>query len=64
MGGKNTMKGLLELNPAVKGIVASGYAQDPVMANYPEYGFKGCLMKPYRINELSRTLSEVISSKQ
>jgi PAS domain S-box-containing protein len=64
MGGKNTMKGLLELNPAVKGIVASGYAQDPVMANYSEYGFKGCLMKPYRINELSRTLSDVISPKQ
>ena len=62
MGGKHTMQGLLVLNPAVIGIVASGYAQDPVMANFSEYGFKGRIMKPYSIYQLSRTLAEVIST--
>ncbi|HMK66071.1 MAG TPA: hypothetical protein VK564_09770, partial [Thermodesulfobacteriota bacterium] len=41
MRGKETLKRLLEIDPEVKAIVASGYSQDPVMQDYQEYGFKG-----------------------
>ncbi|MHB1025189.1 MAG: hybrid sensor histidine kinase/response regulator [Desulfobacteria bacterium] len=61
MGGKETMKKLLEVAPDVKGIVSSGYSDNPVMADYRSYGFKGTVPKPYRIEELSQVLHAVIA---
>jgi PAS domain S-box-containing protein len=61
MGGKETIIKLLEVAPDVKGIVSSGYSNDAVMANFGSYGFKGIVPKPYRIEELSRVLHEVIA---
>jgi PAS domain S-box-containing protein len=57
MGGKETMKRLLDLDPHVKAIVSSGYSQDPVMANYREFGFAGVVEKPYKIESLAKTLA-------
>ena len=31
------------------------------MANYQEYGFKAVVEKPYSINELTRTIEDVIA---
>lgn len=45
MGGKETIKKLLELDPDVKAIVTSGYSNDPVMANFREYGFSDVYCK-------------------
>ncbi len=61
MGGKETMAKLLELDPGVKAVVSSGYATDPVMANYRAYGFLGMVTKPYHIVELSRILHQVLT---
>jgi len=52
MGGKETMMKLLDIDSAVKGIVSSGYSNDPVLAHYREYGFSGVVTKPYKVNEL------------
>lgn len=60
VGGKEGIKRLLEIDPDVKALVSSGYAEDPVLAEYSAYGFKGSVAKPYRISELSRVLSEVL----
>jgi two-component system cell cycle sensor histidine kinase/response regulator CckA len=60
MGGKEAVAELLEIDPNVKAIVSSGYSEDPVMSEFKQYGFKGILEKPYRIEELSKTLSKVI----
>ena len=60
MGGKETMKGLLALDPHVRAIVSSGYAEDPVMANYRDYGFKAMLAKPYKVETISKALHELM----
>ena len=44
----------------VRAIVASGYSNDPVMANHAHYGFRGAVKKPYLVQEMSRVLNEVI----
>ena len=61
MGGEITMERLLVLDPQVKAIASSGYADDPIMANYSLYGFQGVLPKPYRIEELSKALSKLFN---
>ena len=63
MGGKETIKRILELDPNVKAIVSSGYSNDSVMANYKDYGFKGIITKPFDTNELSEAISKVIKKK-
>ena len=60
MGGKEAIERLLELDPEVKAIVASGYANDPIMADYRAYGFVSCIAKPYRTDTLAKTLRDVI----
>ena len=53
MGGKEAVAKVLALDPAAKVIVSSGYAVDPVMANYQKYGFRGMITKPFSIKTLS-----------
>ncbi len=60
MGGKDTVKEILALHPQARVIVSSGYAADPVMANYAEYGFKGIVPKPYNPSSLSNVLIRVL----
>ena len=60
MGGKETIEKLIEFDPEVKCIVSSGYSESPVLTNYTEYGFKGKVVKPYSLFELSDTLHKVI----
>jgi PAS domain S-box-containing protein len=60
MGGKETIKRLLKIDPDVKAIVSSGYSNDKVMANFRDYGFSSEVSKPYRAEELKRVLLEVM----
>ncbi|HWR58838.1 MAG TPA: PAS domain S-box protein, partial [Thermodesulfovibrionales bacterium] len=62
MGGKETIRKLLEIDPKVKAIASSGYSNDPVMANFREYGFASVIPKPYRIAEISKVLAEVLAA--
>jgi len=61
MGGKEVIERLLEIDPEVIAIVMSGYANDPIMANYKKYGFRGVLAKPHEIHELDEALQKVIA---
>jgi CheY-like chemotaxis protein len=64
MGGKETIKKLLKIDPNVKAIASSGYANDRVMANFKKYGFSGVVTKPYRVAELEKTLRDVIYTSE
>ncbi len=59
MGGKEAVQEILKLNPDARVIVASGYSNDPVMANYNEYGFIAALAKPFDLKALNDTLISV-----
>ena len=59
MGGEETVNKLLELNPKVKALVSSGYANDPIMAEYSRFGFCGVIPKPYTIENLSKALNNL-----
>jgi PAS domain S-box-containing protein len=61
MGGREAIRELLAIDPQVKAIVSSGYSDDPAMADYQKYGFRGVIAKPYKIIELSYVLQEVIA---
>lgn len=61
MGGELTVKLLKEKKPTVKVVVSSGFSQDPILANYKEYGFDGRLNKPYRIETLQKIIQEMVS---
>lgn len=58
-GGKEVIGELIEEDPAVKVIASSGYSQDPVMSDPSEYGFAGCLIKPYRKHDLVAMLESI-----
>ncbi len=60
MGGRDAMKAILAIDPAARGIVSSGYSSDPVLANYRAHGFMAVVPKPYRVNDLTRALREVL----
>ncbi len=60
MGGKEVIGELRELDPHVKGIVVSGYSNDPVLAHFREYGFKGRVAKPFNLVDLSNVLNAVL----
>ncbi|MCP4024446.1 MAG: response regulator [Desulfobacteraceae bacterium] len=64
MGGKETMKKLLEIDHAAQGICISGYSDDPVVENFREYGFSGFLKKPATKKELTNAINRVISKNQ
>jgi signal transduction histidine kinase/ActR/RegA family two-component response regulator len=60
MGGKEAVKKILIVDEKAKVIVSSGYAKDPIMSNYKQYGFSGVVPKPYSLDELGRELNRVI----
>ena len=61
MGGKEAMQKILAIDPKAKAIVFSGYSNDPVLANYREYGFSGVIEKPFSIDEFMRVLSRIMT---
>jgi len=60
MGGQEALQALLEIDPQTRAIVSSGYADDPIMTHYREFGFTGVIKKPYRLETFSHVLHEVL----
>jgi CheY-like chemotaxis protein len=60
MGGLETLNRLRAIDPQVKALISSGYANNPVMAAWAYYGFSGVVAKPYTIAQLQETLHNVL----
>jgi len=60
MGGKEAISALRSFDPKAKAVVASGYADDPIMANYEEYGFVGVLTKPFKVEDLNNIIAAIL----
>ena len=60
MGGKETAGAIFDINAEARIIVSSGYANDPVMVDYDEYGFCAAIAKPFDMAELEEIINDVL----
>jgi PAS domain S-box-containing protein len=63
MGGKETIKQLLAIDPNVIAIVSSGYSKNRVLSDFAKYGFSGIVSKPYNLETLRKELNKVLIKK-
>jgi PAS domain S-box-containing protein len=64
MGGLETFIRLRKLDPHVRGIVTSGYSNDPIMADFKKYGFTAAIKKPCYPEEILEAVSAALSKKE
>ncbi|HNS96640.1 MAG TPA: ATP-binding protein [Polyangiaceae bacterium] len=62
VGGQEIISKLSERYPTLPAIVSSGYSNDPVMADFASYGFRGAIPKPYNLRAMAETLAMVLSA--
>jgi CheY-like chemotaxis protein len=60
-GGRDIVGPLRELLPKLPIVAASGYSNDPIMADPQRFGFSASLHKPFLLDDLGNLLSDVIS---
>lgn len=58
LGGEPTMERLRAIDPGVRGIILSGYSDDPVIQDYAQYGFVEALTKPFSLKALQDVLEK------
>jgi PAS domain S-box-containing protein len=64
MGGQEAIAHLRDIDPKIKAIISSGYANDPIMSDYERFGFCGVVTKPYKFDELTEVLNKVVERKR
>ena len=65
-GGKDgltTAKELIDIDPGVKIIIASGDTENDLMQNYANYGFSAALEKDFNRKHMKETLEKVLSEE-
>ena len=63
MGGEEAVEKLHAIDPGARVIVSSGYSNDPVMANYADYGFCGMLRKPAGLDDLLDAVQNALTDR-
>jgi CheY-like chemotaxis protein len=64
ISGGETFDGLVEINPGVKVLLASGYSIEGEAQKILDRGCSGFIQKPFHISSLSRILREVLGAQQ
>ncbi len=62
VGGEETIRELLQLDPQVRAIVSSGYSNNPVLSDHQAYGFKGMVSKPYELADLALIVDQLLGA--
>ena len=62
VGGVETMRRLLQIDPNVLAIVSSGYSDAPAMSSPAAFGFRGVLPKPYAPTELRAAVHRILTA--
>ena len=62
VGGVETMRRMLEIDPNVLAIVSSGYSDAPAMSSPASFGFRGVLPKPYAPSELRAVVHRILAA--
>ncbi len=60
MGGKETITEIRKLDSDIIVFVASGYSEDPVMADPGKFGFTSSICKPFKKRDLAKLLNEYL----
>jgi PAS domain S-box-containing protein len=60
MGGEETLRELLVMDPDVKAVVSSGYTDSATISEYKSRGFSACLTKPYEVDALGDILNALL----
>jgi PAS domain S-box-containing protein len=63
MGGDKCLRGLLQLNPEAKVLMASGYSVNDAAKEAIEAGAKGFVAKPYQVKEMLGVVREVLEGE-
>ncbi|MDO9123729.1 MAG: response regulator, partial [Deltaproteobacteria bacterium] len=61
MGGKKCLEGLLQINPDVKVVIASGYSPDGSHKSFLEGGAKNFISKPFNMKEMLQAVRTVLN---
>jgi PAS domain S-box-containing protein len=64
MGGKESARSILEIDPSACLLVTSGYSTDPVMAECRAFGFCGAVFKPYSAAGIAAALKEALNNTE
>lgn len=64
MGGQEAIKKLLQIDPNARALVSSGYSEDPIMANFIDYGFLGVIEKPFQLPKIATTLEGILAKRK
>jgi DNA-binding NtrC family response regulator len=63
MGGDKCLRGLLELNPEAKVLMASGYSVNEAAKEAIDAGAKGFVAKPYQVKEMLGIVRQVLEGE-
>jgi two-component system, cell cycle sensor histidine kinase and response regulator CckA len=59
MGGTEAAQAILGFDPQARLVVSSGYFDDPVLADFQQYGFCAVMPKPYKLSELAQLMDSL-----
>jgi len=62
LGGFSTMERLMELDPAIRGLLITGHVDEIEIMNYRDFGFFDVLEKPFSIKQLNKKIRKILHS--